>query len=165
MAYRDPTDSQKRFLCEGPIANLGVELFPCRVGKAVIPVEIRDIAASKRLTLGGTTKLSCTYDRFLLGIYYANLVCSDVMGEHAELDVSVYDRANQTNQEVSLGHVRLCPRLVEEDAPVDCWLRLEPREGQEASQVMGEIRLRIHFQRSERKHYGPEDFQILSTLR
>ena len=85
---------------------------------------------------------------------------SDVVGEHAEIDVSVYDRSNQ---EAFLGHVRFCPQLVEFEAPYDHWFPLEPREHEE-DQVTGEIHLRISFQKTEKKHYGPEDFQILKLI-
>lgn len=85
---------------------------------------------------------------------------SDVVGDHSEIDVSVYDRANQ---EAFLGHVRFCPSLVEYESAYDGWFPLEPREG-EADTVTGEIHLRINFQKTEKKHYGPEDFQILKLI-
>ncbi|KAJ9649454.1 Serine/threonine-protein kinase [Coniosporium apollinis] len=84
----------------------------------------------------------------------------DVVGDHSEIDVSVYDRANQ---EAFLGHVRFCPSLVEYESAYDGWFPLEPREG-EADTVTGEIHLRINFQKTEKKHYGPEDFQILKLI-
>ncbi|KAK8190720.1 kinase-like domain-containing protein, partial [Phyllosticta paracitricarpa] len=84
----------------------------------------------------------------------------DVVGDHAEIDVSVYDKSNQ---EAFLGHVRFCPALVEHEKGLDTWFHLEPREG-EQDLVTGEIRLRLKFQRAEKKQFGPEDFQILKLI-
>ncbi|TLD37644.1 ATP-dependent RNA helicase dbp2 [Venturia nashicola] len=85
----------------------------------------------------------------------------DVVGEQSELDVSVYDRSNQ---EAFLGHVRFCPRLVASDRPLEGWFRLEPRDGEPADQIRGEIHLRLDFTKTDKKHYGPEDFQILKLI-
>ncbi|KAK1911307.1 hypothetical protein P3342_012607 [Pyrenophora teres f. teres] len=84
----------------------------------------------------------------------------DVVGDHAEVDVSVYDRSNG---EAFLGHVRFCPNLVEYSEPYDGWFPLEPREG-EGGIVTGEIHLKLSFQKVEKKHYGPEDFEILKLI-
>ncbi|KAF2191019.1 Pkinase-domain-containing protein [Zopfia rhizophila CBS 207.26] len=84
----------------------------------------------------------------------------DVVGDHSEIDVSVYDRSNQ---EAFLGHVRFCPNLVEYEQPYDRWFTLEPREGEE-DYVTGEIHLRINFHKTDKKHYGPEDFEILKLI-
>jgi hypothetical protein len=85
---------------------------------------------------------------------------SDVVGDHAEVDISVYDRANG---EAFLGHVRFCPNLIEYDQPYDGWFALEPREG-ESAKVTGEIHLKLDFHRIEKKSYGPEDFEILKLI-
>ncbi|KAL1636553.1 Serine/threonine-protein kinase [Neofusicoccum ribis] len=84
----------------------------------------------------------------------------DVVGDHAEIDVSVYDKSSN---EAFLGHVRFCPNLIEYEKPLDAWFHLEPREG-EQDYVTGEIHLRVNFQKVEKKHYGPEDFQILKLI-
>ncbi|CAO2647762.1 Nn.00g086840.m01.CDS01 [Neocucurbitaria sp. VM-36] len=84
----------------------------------------------------------------------------DVIGDHAEIDVSVYDRSNG---EAFLGHVRFCPNLVEYNDPYDGWFPLEPREG-DGEQVTGEIHLKLNFHKVEKKHYGPEDFEILKLI-
>ncbi|KAF2432740.1 kinase-like protein [Tothia fuscella] len=85
----------------------------------------------------------------------------DVVGEHSEIDVSVYDRSNQ---EAFLGHVRFCPRLIDSDKPLDGWFPLEPREGEDGQNITGDIHLRINFMKTDKKHYGPEDFQILKLI-
>ncbi|KAL1610232.1 Serine/threonine-protein kinase [Paraconiothyrium brasiliense] len=84
----------------------------------------------------------------------------DVVGDHSEIDISVYDRSNG---EAFLGHVRFCPNLVEYEKPYDGWFTLEPRDGEE-DYVSGEIHLRINFQKTDKKHYGPEDFEILKLI-
>ncbi|KAI9661127.1 MAG: hypothetical protein M1821_009454 [Bathelium mastoideum] len=84
----------------------------------------------------------------------------DVVGDHAELDISVYER---TDQEAFLGHVRFCPSLIEYDSPFDQWFQLEPREGDDVG-VTGEIHLRLKFEKAEKKSVGPEDFQILKLI-
>ncbi|KAJ4377642.1 Serine/threonine-protein kinase [Neocucurbitaria cava] len=84
----------------------------------------------------------------------------DVIGDHAEIDVSVYDRSNG---EAFLGHVRFCPNLVEYNEPYDGWFPLEPRDG-DGEQVTGEIHLKLNFHKVEKKHYGPEDFEILKLI-
>ena len=84
----------------------------------------------------------------------------DVTGENSEIDVSIYDRSNQ---EAFLGHVRLSPTLSEGQSDVNGWFKLEPRgEGEEA--VSGEIHLEMNFQKTDKKHYGPEDFKILKLI-
>ena len=88
------------------------------------------------------------------------LFSSDVVGDHSEIDISVYDRSNQ---EAFLGHVRFCPNLVEYEHPYDGWFTLEPRDG-DADQISGEIHLRINFHKTDKKHYGPEDFEILKLI-
>jgi protein-serine/threonine kinase len=85
---------------------------------------------------------------------------SDVVGDHSEIDISVYDRSNG---EAFLGHVRFCPNLVEYEHPYDGWFTLEPRDGEEGL-VTGEVHLRINFHKTDKRHYGPEDFEILKLI-
>merc|ERR1711881_812926 len=84
----------------------------------------------------------------------------DVVGEHAELDISVYDRSQG---EAFLGQVRFCPKLKDAEN-IDGWFALEPRDGSEEGSVTGQIHLKISFTRTDKKHYGPEDFQILKLI-
>jgi protein-serine/threonine kinase len=74
--------------------------------------------------------------------------------------VSAYDRSGQ---DAFLGHVRLCIRLDEKVNVIDRWYKLEPR-GHGEEPVTGEIHLRIKYQKSDKKHFGPEDFQILKLI-
>ena len=82
------------------------------------------------------------------------------MGDQNELEISVYDHSAY---EAFLGHVRFCPILQEIPTPLDHWFTLEPRNQDEA-EVSGEVRLRIRFSKVEKKHYGPEDFEILKLI-
>jgi protein-serine/threonine kinase len=77
----------------------------------------------------------------------------------------VYDRATQGgSQEEFLGHIRFCPSLIEYDTPFDGWFALEPRDGESDEGIKGEVHLRISFQRTDKRHYGPEDFDILKLI-
>ena len=82
------------------------------------------------------------------------------MGKHPELDVSVYDRGNQ---EMFLGHVRLCLNLTEENPRLEQWFTLEPR-GSTTEQVTGEIYLQMYFTKTDKKQFGPNDFQVLRLI-
>ncbi|OCK85822.1 kinase-like protein [Lepidopterella palustris CBS 459.81] len=84
----------------------------------------------------------------------------DVVGDHSEIDISVYDRSNS---EAFLGHVRFCPNLVEYEHPYDGWFTLESRDGED-DYVTGEIHLKINFHKTDKKHFGPEDFEILKLI-
>ena len=53
--------------------------------------------------------------------------------------------------------------MSEEISIVDQWFKLEPRDASE-SHVTGEIHVRLEFQKTEKKHYGPEDFTILKLI-
>lgn len=41
---------------------------------------------------------------------------------------------------------------------------MEARDPSEDSHVTGEIHLEVLFQKTEQRHYGPEDFQILKLI-
>jgi serine/threonine protein kinase len=75
--------------------------------------------------------------------------------------LSVYDR---TNQEAFLGHVRFCPALKEYTAAYDGWFDLEPRNPGEKDNVTGQLHLNISFNKTHKKHYGPEDFEVLKLI-
>lgn len=72
--------------------------------------------------------------------------------------MSIYDRSN----ECFLGHVRMCPLLSREQAVMDNWFPLQPRTQHES--VTGEIRLQISFEKTNKKHYGPDDFEVLRLI-
>lgn len=86
---------------------------------------------------------------------------SDVLGEHSEVDVSIYDRSNQ---ETFLGHVRICPLLKynQNQTVIEGWFPLEGRGGH--GDVTGEIKLRMTFEKTAKRHYGPHDFEVLRLI-
>ncbi|KAL8996279.1 MAG: hypothetical protein Q9169_004165 [Polycauliona sp. 2 TL-2023] len=84
----------------------------------------------------------------------------DVLSNESDIDVYIYDR---TNQEAFLGHVRVSPNVSEDSSKLEGWYKLEARGPGEDS-VSGEIHLKICFQKTDKKHFGPEDFHILKLI-
>jgi serine/threonine protein kinase SCH9 len=84
---------------------------------------------------------------------------SDVLGRQSEIDISVYE----SNSEAFLGHVRLCLNLSEENPTLEGWFALDQR-GPHETQITGEVHLRMRFQKTDKKHFGPNDFQILKLI-
>jgi len=84
----------------------------------------------------------------------------DVLGTESEIEVSVYDRSNQ---EAFLGHIRLCLNLKEDETEIEGWYLMQPR-GVDDDHVTGEIHLKMRFEKTEKKHFGPNDFQILKLI-
>ncbi|KFY52944.1 hypothetical protein V496_08036 [Pseudogymnoascus sp. VKM F-4515 (FW-2607)] len=86
----------------------------------------------------------------------------DVVGDDTRVSISVYDRGTLT--EDFLGHVDFNPELSEYDtAPVKGWYPLRDRKGGEDPST-GEVYVEISFERTDKRHYGPEDFQILKLI-
>ena len=81
------------------------------------------------------------------------------MSDQSELDVTVYDRQS----EAFLGHVRLCLKLTEQNPTLEGFFRLEPRSPEDQD-ISGEIHIQMSFQKVEKRHYGPNDFQILKLI-
>lgn len=74
----------------------------------------------------------------------------------------MYDRGTAT--EDFLGKVDFNPRLLEHDPdPIKGWYSLNGRNNAESSN-MGEIYVELTFQRTEKRHYGPDDFTILKLI-
>ncbi|KAL8969791.1 MAG: hypothetical protein Q9197_004155 [Variospora fuerteventurae] len=84
----------------------------------------------------------------------------DVLSYESDIDVYIYDRSNQ---EAFLGHVRVTPNVSEDSSALEGWYKLEARDPEEDS-VSGEIHLEITFQKTDKKHFGPEDFQIIKLI-
>lgn len=72
----------------------------------------------------------------------------------------MYDRANQ---ETFLGHVRLYLNFNEEQTTMKGWYPLSPR-GAGDDHISGEIHLQMDFQKTDKKQFGPNDFQILKLI-
>ncbi|KIX03141.1 uncharacterized protein Z518_06692 [Rhinocladiella mackenziei CBS 650.93] len=83
----------------------------------------------------------------------------DVISQQSELDVTVYDR----HSESFLGHVRLCLNLTEQHPTLEGFFKLEPRSVEDHD-ISGEIHIRLHFSKVDKKHFGPNDFQILKLI-
>ena len=83
-----------------------------------------------------------------------------MIGKQSDIDIYIYDRSNQ---EAFLGHVKMSPNVSEDNTKLAGWFKLEPRDAQEET-VTGEIHLELHFRKISKKHYGPEDFQILKLI-
>lgn len=86
----------------------------------------------------------------------------DVVGSDSRVNITIYDRASATEE--FLGHVDLEAKLVENDPDqIQGWFPLRGRNDIETS-LPGEIHVEITFQRTEKRHFGPEDFQILKLI-
>ncbi|KAL1883135.1 hypothetical protein VTK73DRAFT_9502 [Phialemonium thermophilum] len=87
----------------------------------------------------------------------------DVVGSDVLVDVSVYDHGS-TGEEF-LGHVDFEARLSEKEEPVRGWFPLKGHADTMAEDApTGEIYVEAFYQSAERKHFGPEDFQILRLI-
>lgn len=84
--------------------------------------------------------------------------CFDVLVGDTEVDVSVYDRKSQS----FLGHVRFSPML-EHNSSSDQWYKLESRK-EEGEKVSGELNIETYYEKIEKRHYGPDDFEILKLI-
>ncbi|EDN96200.1 hypothetical protein SS1G_01124 [Sclerotinia sclerotiorum 1980 UF-70] len=87
----------------------------------------------------------------------------DVVGSDTRVNITIYDRAQQAEE--FLGHVDLQANLVENaDSPVSGWFQLHGKDDTLNAGSVGEIHVEISFQRTEKRHYGPDDFQILKLI-
>ena len=87
---------------------------------------------------------------------------SDVVGSDTTVNVTVYDRG--TDKEEFLGNVDLEAHILENDnAPVRGWFSLRGKDGT-ALETPGEIFVEITFQHIHKRHYGPDDFEILKLI-
>ncbi|CDK26676.1 unnamed protein product [Kuraishia capsulata CBS 1993] len=82
----------------------------------------------------------------------------DVVEEAAELDISIYDHFQK---DLFLGHASVAPRL-DQLANEERWLVLEPRILGES--VTGKVRVKLEYSAVGKKHYGPNDFDVLRLL-
>ncbi|KAJ0159964.1 Serine/threonine-protein kinase SCH9 [Colletotrichum tanaceti] len=86
----------------------------------------------------------------------------DVVDSNMLVNISVYDHS--TNGEEFLGHVDLQANR-DSNNPVRGWFSLKGHADTVAENApTGEIYVEAVFQRTERKHFGPEDFQILKLI-
>ncbi|EJS43528.1 sch9p [Saccharomyces arboricola H-6] len=84
----------------------------------------------------------------------------DVLGSHSELDISVYDAAHD---HMFLGQVRLYPMIHNlARASQHQWHILKPRVIDEI--VSGDILIKWTYKQTKKRHYGPQDFEVLRLL-
>jgi len=88
---------------------------------------------------------------------------SDVVGEHSELDISVYDKRPGSSEDIFLGHVRTRVQINELSTVAERWMPLVSR-APEDSHITGEILVKLQFSKVDKKTYGPNDFQILKLV-
>ncbi|RAL65043.1 hypothetical protein DID88_001150 [Monilinia fructigena] len=87
----------------------------------------------------------------------------DVVGSDTRVNITIYDRAQQAEE--FLGHIDLQANLVENaDSPVSGWFQLHGKDDSLTAGSIGEVHVEISFQRTEKRHYGPDDFQILKLI-
>ncbi|KEY65578.1 hypothetical protein S7711_09239 [Stachybotrys chartarum IBT 7711] len=86
----------------------------------------------------------------------------DVVDSDMSVTISVYDHA--VNGDEFLGHVEF-QATRDKDAPVSGWFRLQGHANTTAENApTGEIYVEASYQRTERKHFGPSDFEILKLI-
>ncbi|SCU91727.1 LAME_0E13608g1_1 [Lachancea meyersii CBS 8951] len=84
----------------------------------------------------------------------------DVLGAHSELDISVYDAAHD---DMFLGQVRLRPDLnTSSPSKHEQWYKLQSRIIGES--VAGHILVKWTYKSTKKRHYGPQDFEVLRLL-
>ncbi|KAI0489640.1 serine/threonine-protein kinase sck1 [Xylaria cf. heliscus] len=87
----------------------------------------------------------------------------DVVDSDMLVDISVYDHGS-TGEEF-LGHVDFQATLPGKDDPVRGWFSLRGNADTTIDkEPTGEIYVEAIYQRTEKKHYGPDDFQILRLI-
>lgn len=84
----------------------------------------------------------------------------DVIGTHSELDIQVYDAIND---DVFLGQVRLRPHThAPQHSSHEQWYPLRSRAIDE--KVTGDILVKWEYASTKKRHYGPQDFEVLRLL-
>ncbi|GME75268.1 unnamed protein product [Ambrosiozyma monospora] len=85
----------------------------------------------------------------------------DVVGAKSELEVSIYDSGSTEEADHFLGHIKFTPQTIEESRS-EMWYRLKPRVNSEL--ITGKIKLKLEYSNTRKRHYGPDDFEILKML-
>lgn len=83
-----------------------------------------------------------------------------MLGKQSEVSVYIYDAGNQ---EAFLGHAKVDPNVFHGANTVEGWYKLKARDPEE-DLVSGEVHLKISFEKTDERHYGPEDFRILKLI-
>ncbi|KAL2053635.1 hypothetical protein ABVK25_005938 [Lepraria finkii] len=124
----------------------------------------RSIAVQMKSRQSSTTSLSDQKDfkngRQVTDPRWDHVAVFDVLGRSSEVSVYIYDSGNQ---EAFLGLVKATPDVFQETRRIEGWYKLQPRNPDD-DQVSGEVHLDFSFQKTDKKHYGPEDFKILKLI-
>ncbi|KAJ0121234.1 hypothetical protein J7T55_008397 [Diaporthe amygdali] len=87
----------------------------------------------------------------------------DVVDSDMLVDISVYDQGAKGSE--FLGHVDLQARRPDSKEPIRGWFALKGHaDTMEENAPTGELYVEALYQRTERRHVGPEDFQILRLI-
>ncbi|KAI5862590.1 kinase-like domain-containing protein [Durotheca rogersii] len=87
----------------------------------------------------------------------------DVVDSDMLVDISVYDHGTQGEE--FLGHVDFQATAPGKDEPVRGWFSLRGNADTTPDKTpTGEIFVEAVYQKTEKKHYGPDDFQILRLI-
>ncbi|KAK9475208.1 kinase-like domain-containing protein [Dipodascopsis tothii] len=124
---------------------------------------INSIAIPSKSRQGSTTNLQDLTSRVSAANsganpYWKHEAVYDVLGDHSEIELSIYDEGNN---DAFLGFVRFTPKL-KPDAVEDQWYPLSHRV--EGEVVSGLIRLQTLYEPISKRHYGPDDFEILRLV-
>lgn len=88
---------------------------------------------------------------------------SDVVDKDMLVDISIYDHSTQGDE--FLGHVDFQAAIPGKDEPVRGWFPLRGNIDTKPDKTpTGEIFVEAIYQRTEKRHYGPDDFQILRLI-
>ncbi|KAI1107591.1 kinase-like domain-containing protein [Jackrogersella minutella] len=87
----------------------------------------------------------------------------DVVDSDMLVDISIYDHGSQGEE--FLGHVDFLAIIPGKEEPVRGWFPLRGNLDTTPEKTpTGEVFVEASYQRTEKKHYGPDDFQILRLI-
>ncbi|KND95122.1 Serine/threonine-protein kinase SCH9 [Tolypocladium ophioglossoides CBS 100239] len=139
---------------------------PCEAGRAATPVsptttpsETEQLAPPPQ-TQNGTPKRFCMTAKTCMRL--ADSWANDVVDSDMLVAISVYD--HMATGEEFLGQVDF-QSTRDHESPVRGWFTLKGHADTVAENApTGEIYVEAFYQRTERKHFGPSDFEILKLI-
>lgn len=90
--------------------------------------------------------------------HWAHTAIFDVVGAKSALKIAIYDTVKEDH---FLGQLEMSPQTID-DSTSDRWFDLKSRLPNEP--VSGKIRIKFEYTSINKRHYGPEDFEILRLL-
>lgn len=149
------TYESNEFITKGPIEQ-PIEQPGLAIPGLAIPKSRQNSSTSLANLVGSRDRKNLTPEMATNPVWRQD-GCFDVLSGDTEVDVSLYDKRSQT----FLGHFRFMPRLDHQES-TDHWYKLEGRKEEETAR--GEINLQTFYEKVEKKHYGPEDFEVLKLI-